>query len=41
MLYMEINGIKHKQSKDYISCFEKVYLKDSTQYMDVYIAVNL
>jgi len=41
MLYMEINGIKHKHSKDFISCFEKVYLKDSTQYMDVYIAVNL
>lgn len=41
MLYMEINGIKHKQSKEIISCFEKEYRKDNIQYMDVYIAVNL
>lgn len=41
MFYMEINGIKHKQSKNTISCFEKEYIKDNTQYMDVYIAVTM
>lgn len=41
MLYMEVNGIKHKQSKEVLWCFEKTYEKDSISYMDVYIAVDL
>lgn len=41
MLYMEVNGIRHKQSKEILWCFEKTYEKDSISYMDVYIAVDL
>ncbi len=40
MIYMEVNCYKHKQAKDILSCFEKVYEKDSVCYMDVYIAVE-
>ncbi len=28
MLYMEVNGIRHKQTKEVLSCFEKEYKKD-------------
>lgn len=38
--YIEVNGKVHKQSKDMLPCFEKVYEKDSVIYMDVYIAVE-
>lgn len=41
MLYMEVNGIKHKQTKEILSCFEKEYKKDGISYMNVYIAVDL
>jgi virulence-associated protein VagC len=41
MLYMEVNGIKHKQTKETLSCFEKVYERDGISYMDVYIAADL
>lgn len=40
MIYMEVNCYKYKQAKDIISCFEKVYEKDSVCYMDVYIAIQ-
>ena len=38
MTYMQINNIKHKESKEVIGCFEKQYVKDGVTYMDVYIA---
>ena len=41
ILYMEVNGIKHRQTKEVLSCFEKEYKKDGISYMDVYIAVDL
>ncbi len=41
MLYMEVNGISHKQTKEVLSCIEKVYNRDGICYMDVYIAVDL
>ncbi|HHX63026.1 MAG TPA: helix-turn-helix transcriptional regulator [Epulopiscium sp.] len=40
MIYMEVNGYKHKQTKDILSCFEKVYEKDGICYMDVFIALE-
>ena len=40
MTHMKINGIKHKQDKNIIECFEKEYIKDGISYMDVYIAVS-
>lgn len=40
MMYMEVNCYKYIKSKDIISCFEKVYEKDSVCYMDVYIAIG-
>jgi len=41
MLYMDVNGIKHKQTKDILACFEKVYNKGDICYMDVYIAADI
>lgn len=40
MRYMDVNNFKHKQTKDVLPCFEKVYEKDGISYMDVYIAVE-
>ncbi|MBO5166530.1 MAG: helix-turn-helix transcriptional regulator [Lachnospiraceae bacterium] len=40
MAHMKINGIKHKQDKKIIECFEKEYTKDGIGYMDIYIAVE-
>jgi len=40
MIYMEVNCYKYKKAKDIISCFEKVYEKDSVCYMDVFIAIE-
>ncbi len=40
MTHMKINGIKHKEDKKVISCFEKEYDVEGVQYMDVYIAVE-
>lgn len=40
MTYMKLNGVKHKQDKKIIECFEKEYEKDGVHYMDVYIAVE-
>ncbi|HAZ37956.1 MAG TPA: hypothetical protein DCY71_08940 [Clostridiaceae bacterium] len=41
MLYMDVNGIKHKQTKEVLSCFEKEYKKDDISYMNVCVAVDL
>ena len=38
--YMQINGLEHKEDKDNISCFEKIYELAGIQYMDVYILVK-
>ncbi|MBQ7359510.1 MAG: helix-turn-helix transcriptional regulator [Lachnospiraceae bacterium] len=40
MTHMKINGIKAKYGPKMISCFEKEYVKDGIDYMDVYIAVE-
>lgn len=40
MAYMQINGLKHKQSKDIIECFEHSYFKNDTEFMDVFIAIE-
>ena len=39
MTHMKTNGIKHKHDKRIIECFEREYIKDGIDYMDVYIAV--
>ena len=39
MIYIEVNGYKNNQTKEALSCFEKVYEKDGICYMDVFIAV--
>lgn len=41
MAYMQINKMKHKESKEVLSCFEKEYVKDKISYMDVYIAADI
>lgn len=40
MSYMQINGLQGKNDKDIISCFEKVYIINGIDYMDVYIAIK-
>ncbi|NLO85675.1 MAG: helix-turn-helix transcriptional regulator [Clostridiales bacterium] len=40
MRYMDVNAMKHKESKEIASCFEKVYETDGVTYMDVYIAME-
>lgn len=40
MRYMTVNGLRHKETKDILPCFEKVYDKDGVPYMDVWIAVE-
>lgn len=40
LMHMKINGLKHRQGKDFISCFEKEYVKDGISYMDVYMAAE-
>lgn len=38
--YMEVNGLRHKQAKDILPCFEKEYEKDGVPCMDVFIVVE-
>jgi len=38
--YMQVNGCKHCEEKDVLSCYEKEYTIDGIDYMDVYIAVS-
>lgn len=40
MTHMKINGIRHKEDKKIISCFEKEYDVEKVDYMDVYIAIE-
>ena len=40
MTYMKVNGIKQKEDKKIISCFEREYEIDGVWHMDVYIAVE-
>lgn len=41
MTHMKINGIRHKEDKKVIACFEKEYEVEGVQYMDVYIAAEV
>lgn len=38
--YMEVNGLRHKQAKEVLPCFERVYQVSGTCFMDVYIAAE-
>lgn len=38
MRYMSTNGLQHKEAKDILPCFERVYELDGVTYMDVFIA---
>lgn len=40
MRYMEVNNLRHKQAKEILPCFEKEYVIDGIDYMDVYIAAE-
>ena len=38
--HMRTNGFVHRESPSVLSCFEKEYVKDGIDYMDVYIAIE-
>lgn len=38
--YLKLNGIEQKNESNIISCYEKQYQIDGTDYMDIYLAVN-
>ena len=38
--YIEVNVIVKKAPKDAVECFEKVYRRDGTEFMDVFICVG-
>ena len=40
MTHMQVNGIRHKEDGQILSCFEKEYDLQGVHYMDVYIAVE-
>lgn len=40
MAYMKVNSLEHQEEKNVISCFEKEYERDGTDYMDVYILIK-
>lgn len=40
MTHMKVNGIRQKRDKKCISCFEKEYVVEGVDYMDVYIAIE-
>lgn len=40
LTYMKTNGINGKYGKELIDCFEKEYVRDGIEYMDVYIAIE-
>ena len=40
MRYMDINGLKHREAREVLPCFEKVYKRDGATCMDVFIAVD-
>ena len=40
MTYMHMNGIRHRQEKNVIACFEHDYVRDGVEYMDIFIAAE-
>jgi len=40
MTYMDMNGLEHVWDKNIISCYERSYIVDDKEYMDVYIATS-
>lgn len=40
MRYMDVNGIAHRESREWIACFEKEYTEDGAWCMDVFIAAE-
>ena len=40
MTHMQMNGMKQKQNKSIIECFEKEYIKNGIGYMDIYVATE-
>ena len=38
--YLQANGLKENVSSEYLSCFEYVYEKENTTYMEVCIHVD-
>ncbi len=40
MRFMDVNGLKNKQTKDVLLCFEKEYEKDGITYMDIFISID-
>lgn len=38
--FLNVNGFKESVSGDYLACFEYIYEKDDTTYMEVYIHVD-
>lgn len=40
MTHMQMNGMKQKQNKGIIECFEKEYIKNGIGYMDIYVATE-
>lgn len=40
LAYMKVNRLEPKEGSEIISCFEKEYVKEDKDYMDVYIAVK-
>ena len=40
LAYMKVNGLTAKGESEIISCFEREYVKEDKDYMDVYIAVK-
>lgn len=40
MAYMQVNGLRHACSKGVIECFEKQYVHEGVEHMDVWIALE-
>lgn len=38
--YMEVNNLRHDESKEVLPCFEKQFEQDGVCYMDVYISIE-
>lgn len=39
MRYIDVNGLKHIEEKEILTCYEKVYKNNGIEYMDIYIAI--
>lgn len=40
LAYMKVNGLEEKKGNEIIQCFEKEYVNEDKDYMDVYIAIK-